>query len=133
LTPVAPSCALRWQPYLGSKIHGPGTEVDFGRNFKPALAAIVPSVSNPWLRNLSLLRWHKSTIKVTPKPTPVAQDHFGRNLKPAPVAKLFIFSKFSFTLAFRKVLFVFCIISPPVWHKVNIGFQVASKVHSADI
>jgi hypothetical protein len=44
---------------------------------------------------------------------PVAQADFGRNLKPAPVAKLFIFSDFSFALAFRKVLFVFCILSPP--------------------
>jgi hypothetical protein len=28
-------------------------------------------------------------------------------------AKLFVFSDFSFALAFRKVLFVFCILSPP--------------------
>jgi hypothetical protein len=55
------------------------------------------------------------------KPTPVAQvdasgriqahsggtTDFGRNLKPTPVAKLFVFSDFSFVLAFRKVLFIF--------------------------
>jgi hypothetical protein len=46
------------------------------------------------------------------KPTPVAQADFGRNLKPAPAAKLFIFSDF-FALAYRKMLFVFCILSPP--------------------
>jgi hypothetical protein len=34
-------------------------------------------------------------------------SRFGRNLKPAPAAKLFVFSDFSFALAFRKVLFVF--------------------------
>jgi hypothetical protein len=43
-TLVAPSSPLRWQPYLGSEIHGPGTQVDFGRTFKPTLAAIVPWV-----------------------------------------------------------------------------------------
>jgi hypothetical protein len=37
----------------------------------------------------------------------VAQADFGRNLKPAPAAKLFIFSDFSFDLVFQKVLFVF--------------------------
>jgi hypothetical protein len=47
------------------------------------------------------------------KPTPMAQADFGRNLKPAPAAKLLIFSNFSFALAFRKVLFVFCILRPP--------------------
>jgi hypothetical protein len=46
------------------------------------------------------------------KPTPVAQADFGRNLKPALAAKLFVFSDF-FALAFWKVLFVFCILSPP--------------------
>jgi hypothetical protein len=40
------------------------------------------------------------------KPTPVAQADFGRNLKPAPAAKLVVFSDF-FALAFRKVFFVF--------------------------
>jgi hypothetical protein len=44
---------------------------------------------------------------VASKPTPVAQADFGRNLKPAPVAKLFVFSDFSFALALRKVPFVF--------------------------
>jgi hypothetical protein len=47
------------------------------------------------------------------KPTPVAQADSGRNLKPAPAAKLLVFSDFSFALAFRKVLFIFCILSPP--------------------
>jgi hypothetical protein len=56
LTPVIPSSPLRWQPYLGSEIHGPGTQVDFGRTFKPALAVIVL----------------KSMAQVL-KPTPVAQ------------------------------------------------------------
>jgi hypothetical protein len=111
--PVAPSSPLWWQPYLGSEIHGPGTQVDFGRTFKPALAAIVPWVRNPWLKYLSPLRWHKSTLTVAPKTTPVAQADFGRNLKPALAAKLLIFSDVSFALAFRKVLFVFCILSPP--------------------
>jgi hypothetical protein len=50
---------------------------------------------------------------VAPKATPVAQADFCRNLKPDPAAKLFIFSDFSFALAFWKVLFVFCILSPP--------------------
>jgi hypothetical protein len=36
----------------------------------------------------------------------VAQADFGRNLKPAPAAKLLVFSDF-FAFAFRKVLFVF--------------------------
>jgi hypothetical protein len=31
-------------PYLGSEIHGPDTQVDFGRTFKPALTAIIPWV-----------------------------------------------------------------------------------------
>jgi hypothetical protein len=57
---------------------------------------------------------HKST-SVAPKPTPVAQVDFNScNLKPAPVAKLLVFSNFSFALAFRKVLFVLLfILSPP--------------------
>jgi hypothetical protein len=46
-------------------------------------------------------------LTVAPKPTPVAQAYFGRNLKPAPAAKLFVFSDFSFALAFQKVLLVF--------------------------
>jgi hypothetical protein len=52
-------------------------------------------------------------LTVTPKPTPVAQADFGRNLKPAPATKLLIFSDFSFTLAFWKVLFVFHLKSTP--------------------
>jgi hypothetical protein len=37
----------------------------------------------------------------------VAQADFGRNLKPAPAAKLLVFFDFLFALAFWKVLFVF--------------------------
>jgi hypothetical protein len=33
-------------------------------------------------------------LTVASKPTPVAQADFGRNLKPAPAAKLFVFSDF---------------------------------------
>jgi hypothetical protein len=51
-------------------------------------------------------------LTVTSKPTLVAQADFGRNLKPAPVAKLLVLYDF-FAFAFRKVLFVFCILSPP--------------------
>jgi hypothetical protein len=40
------------------------------------------------------------------KPTPVAQADFGRNLKPAPAAKLFIFSDF-FRFGFPKSAFCF--------------------------
>jgi hypothetical protein len=47
------------------------------------------------------------------KPTPVAQDDFSHNLKSAPAEKLLVFSDFLFALAFWKVLFVFCILSPP--------------------
>jgi hypothetical protein len=47
-------------------------------------------------------------LTVAPKPTPVAQVDFNsRNLKPAPAAKLFVFSDFSFALDFRKVFFFF--------------------------
>jgi hypothetical protein len=42
----------------------------------------------------------------------MAQADFGRNLKPAPAAKLLVLSDF-FAFAFQKVLFVFCILSPP--------------------
>jgi hypothetical protein len=44
---------------------------------------------------------------VAPKATPVAQADFGRNLKPAPVAKLLVFSDFSFALAFWKCFLFF--------------------------
>jgi hypothetical protein len=47
------------------------------------------------------------------KPTPVAQANFGRNIKPAPAAKLFVFSDILFALAFRKALFIFYNLSPP--------------------
>jgi hypothetical protein len=36
-----PSSTLRWQLYLGSEIHGLGTQVDSGRTSKPAPAATV--------------------------------------------------------------------------------------------
>jgi hypothetical protein len=49
---------------------------------------------------------------VASKPTLVAQADFGRDLKPTPTVKRLVFSDFSFALAFRKVLFVFCILSP---------------------
>jgi hypothetical protein len=49
---------------------------------------------------------------IASKPTPVTQADFGRNLKPAPAAKLLVLSDF-FAFAFRKVLFIFCILSPP--------------------
>jgi hypothetical protein len=65
-------------------------------------------------------------LTVAPKPTPVAQADFGRNLKLAPAAKLFVFSDFSFALAFQNVLFVFCILSPPRVAKSTT--IVASKV-----
>jgi hypothetical protein len=39
-------------------------------------------------------------------------DFNGRNLKPTPTEKLLVSYDF-FVLAFRKVLFVFCILSPP--------------------
>jgi hypothetical protein len=64
-TPVALSSPLRWQPYLASEIHGSGTQVDFGRTFKPALRG-----------NCTL--GLKSMDRVL-KPTPVAQvDANGR-------------------------------------------------------
>jgi hypothetical protein len=54
------------------------------------------------------------------KPTPVAQVDFnGRNLKPAPAAKLLIFSNFSSALAFQKVLFIFASEIHPARHKVD--------------
>jgi hypothetical protein len=84
------------------------------------------------------------------KPTPVAQADFGRKLKPAPAAKLFVFSYFSFALASRKVLFVFCISKSTLCgaksttvvaskvrftrqSKVDFGFLVAyqSPLHAA--
>jgi hypothetical protein len=54
----------------------------------------IPSVWNPWLGYSSPFRWHKSTLTVASKPTQVAQADFGRNLKPALAAKLFVFSVF---------------------------------------
>jgi hypothetical protein len=56
-------------------------------------------------------QWHKSMLTAASKPTLVAQADFGRNLNPAPTAKILVFSDF-FAFAFRKVLFIFCILSP---------------------
>jgi hypothetical protein len=77
-TPLAPSSPLRWHPYLGSEIHGPGTQVDFGRASKPTLVAQARSGGN---RTLGL----KSMAQVL-KPTPVAQVDSGSTFKPAPAA-----------------------------------------------
>jgi hypothetical protein len=52
-------------------------------------------------------------LTVAPKPIPVAQADFGHNLKPTPAAKLLVFYNFLFALPFRKLLFIFCILSPP--------------------
>jgi hypothetical protein len=38
---MGPSTLSTRAPYLRYEIYGPGTQVDFGRTFKPALAAIV--------------------------------------------------------------------------------------------
>jgi hypothetical protein len=88
---MGPSTLSTRAPYLGSEIHGPGTQVDSGRTFKLAPAATVPWVRNPWPSYTSLLRSHlqarsggnhtlclKSMAQVL-KPTPVAQvDANGR-------------------------------------------------------
>jgi hypothetical protein len=138
LCTMGPSTLSTRAPYLGSEIHGPGTQVDSGRIFKSTPVAQARSGSNRTLGLKSMAR----VLKPTPvaqvdangrtqarsggnctlglksmaqvlKPTPVAQADSGRNLKPAPAAKLLVFSDFLFALAFRKVLFVFCILSPP--------------------
>jgi hypothetical protein len=57
--------------------------------------------------HLSPLRWHKSTLTVTSKPTPVAQADFGRNLEPAPAAKLLVFSDFFIRFGFLESNFRF--------------------------
>jgi hypothetical protein len=81
---------------------------------------------------LSPLRWRKSTLAVASKPTLVAQADSGRNLKPAPAAKLLVFSDFSFALAFRKVLFVFFHIKVRSTRQTKVDFQSRiSKVRSA--
>jgi hypothetical protein len=41
---MGPSTLSTRAPYLESEIYGPGTQVNSGRTFKPALAAIVPWV-----------------------------------------------------------------------------------------
>jgi hypothetical protein len=66
-------------------------------------------------------------LTVALKPTSMAQADFGRNLKPALAAKLFVFSNFSFALAFRKVLFDFHLKSTLYGAKSTT--VVASKVH----
>jgi hypothetical protein len=72
------------------------------------------------------------TLTVASKPTPVAQADFGRNLKPAPTAKLLVFSDFSFALAFQKVLFVFCILkSTPCGIKSTIVVASQSPLRAA--
>jgi hypothetical protein len=43
----------------------------------------------------------------------VAQADFGRNLKPAPAAKLFVFSDFFIRFGFSESAFRFFILSPP--------------------
>jgi hypothetical protein len=70
---------------------------------------------------------------VASKPTPVAQADFGRNLKPAPAAKLFFFSDFSFALAFRKVLFRFLHLksTPRVIQKSTIVVTSQSPLRTA--
>jgi hypothetical protein len=58
----------------------------------------------------------------------MAQADFGRNLKPAPAAKLFVSSDFSFALAFRKVLFIFCILKVHhVWRKVDYCSRISKS------
>jgi hypothetical protein len=44
-------------------------------------------------------------LTVAPKPTPVAQADFGRNLKPALAAQLLVFSDFSLWLFGKFFLF----------------------------
>jgi hypothetical protein len=39
---MGPSTLSTRAPYLGSEIHDPGTQVNSGPTFKPALAAIIP-------------------------------------------------------------------------------------------
>jgi hypothetical protein len=65
----------------------------------------------------------------TPKPTPVAQVDFnGRNLKPAPAAKLLVFPDFSFDFAFQKCFSFFYLKS--MLRGTNSTTIVASKVRS---
>jgi hypothetical protein len=90
-------------------------------------------------------------LTVAPKPTPVAQADFGRNLKPALAAKLLVFSDF-FRFGFPESAFHFLHLkftprgtkSTSVFKshlkvrytrqsKVDFGFQVAyqSPLHAA--
>jgi hypothetical protein len=88
---MGPSTLSTRAPYLGSEIHGPGTQDDSGRSFKSTTVAPVPWVCNPWHRYTSRLWSHlqahsggnrtlglKSMAQVL-KSTPVAQvDANGR-------------------------------------------------------
>jgi hypothetical protein len=87
---MGPSALSTRAPYLGSEIHGPGTQVDSGRTFKSTTVAQARSGGN---RTLGL----KSMAQVL-KPTLVAQARSGGNrtlglksmaqvLKPTPVAQ----------------------------------------------
>jgi hypothetical protein len=75
---MGPSTLSTRASYLGSEIHGPGTQADFCRTSKPTRVAQARSGGN---RTLGL----KSMAQVL-KPTPVAQVDSGRTLKPALVA-----------------------------------------------
>jgi hypothetical protein len=88
---MGPSTLSIRAPYLGSEIHGPGTQVDSGRTLKPTPVAQARSGGN---HTLGL----KSMAQVF-KPTPVAQARSGGNctlglksmarvLKPTPVAQV---------------------------------------------
>jgi hypothetical protein len=46
-------------------------------------------------------------LTVAPKPTPMEQADFGRNLKPALAAKLFVFSNFFIHFGFPESAFRF--------------------------
>jgi hypothetical protein len=75
---MGPSTLSTRAPYLGSEIHGPGTQADFGRTSKPTPVAQARSGGN---RTLGL----KSMAQVL-KPTPVAQVDSGRTFNPALAA-----------------------------------------------
>jgi hypothetical protein len=85
LCTMGPSTLSTRALYLGSEIHGLGTQVYPGRTFKSTTVATAPWVRNPWPRYTSRLRSHiqvhyggnrtlglKSLAQVL-KPTPVAQ------------------------------------------------------------
>jgi hypothetical protein len=76
---MGPSTLSTRAPYLGSEIHGPGTQVDSGRTFKTTPVAQARSGGN-------CILGLKSMAQVL-KPTPVAQADSGRTFKPTPVAQ----------------------------------------------